>query len=302
MADYYDTLGIQRSANEADIKKAYRKLALKWHPDKNPNNKEEAEAKFKEISEAYEVLSDPEKRKVYDKYGKDGLTGGAGGSGMPGGFHFEFHNPEDIFRQFFGGSDPFAELFGFQNGASQRSRNDPFGMGFGGGSGFTTFSNFSDMGGLGGGFFDGGGSSSFTSFSSGGFGGGGGHRSVTKSIKVVNGERVETKKVVENGKERVEVRKNGKLTSLMVDGKPDDELMAIELSKENGGSSVDGPGFSRSSHRHQHMGHSFHNFPNDINNYYNEDDAIRIATQESLKDHSKRRKKHGSDKKHNKNY
>ncbi|KAI3653788.1 hypothetical protein MP228_001735 [Amoeboaphelidium protococcarum] len=94
--DYYKTLGVDKSANDADIKKAYRKLSLKHHPDRNLDNKEEAEKKFKEISEAYEVLSDSNKRAVYDQFGEEGLKGGgaggaasAGGAGMngfPGGF------------------------------------------------------------------------------------------------------------------------------------------------------------------------------------------------------------------------
>jgi len=70
---YYTILGIQKTAQEGEIKKAYRKLALKWHPDKNPDNKKAAEEKFKEISEAYSVLIDPNKRVIYDKYGKEGL-------------------------------------------------------------------------------------------------------------------------------------------------------------------------------------------------------------------------------------
>ncbi|KAM4623672.1 dnaJ homolog subfamily B member 2-like [Polymixia lowei] len=79
MVEYYHILGVRRDASAEDIKKAYRKLALKWHPDKNPENKEEAEKKFKELSEAYEVLSDANKRSIYDRYGKEGLTGGSGG-------------------------------------------------------------------------------------------------------------------------------------------------------------------------------------------------------------------------------
>jgi DnaJ family protein B protein 4 len=115
--DYYSILGVDRSANEDEIKKAYRKLAIKWHPDKNPNNKELSEKKFKEVSEAYEVLSDPEKRKIYDQFGEEGLKGvppgaepgGASGpqfttfhfgTGRPGGFRPS--NPEDLFKQFFG--------------------------------------------------------------------------------------------------------------------------------------------------------------------------------------------------------
>ncbi len=71
--DYYKVLGVDRQASDQDLKKAYRKLALKWHPDKNPTNRELAENNFKLVSEAYDVLSDSQKRKIYDQYGKDGL-------------------------------------------------------------------------------------------------------------------------------------------------------------------------------------------------------------------------------------
>ncbi|XP_012380647.1 dnaJ homolog subfamily B member 6 isoform X3 [Dasypus novemcinctus] len=116
MVDYYEVLGVQRHASPEDIKKAYRKLALKWHPDKNPENKEEAERKFKQVAEAYEVLSDAKKRDIYDKYGKEGLNGGGGGGSHFNGpfeFGFTFRNPEDVFREFFGGRDPFSfDFFG----------------------------------------------------------------------------------------------------------------------------------------------------------------------------------------------
>ena len=91
---YYEILGVPENASDEDIKKSYRKLAIIWHPDKNPDNIAESEKKFKEISEAYQILSDPEKREMYDLYGEDGLQGGMRESA--------FNNPEDIFKMFFG--------------------------------------------------------------------------------------------------------------------------------------------------------------------------------------------------------
>ena len=109
MTDYYKVLGVSKDASEDEIKKAYRKLALKYHPDRNPDQKDSCDKKFKEISEAYEVLSDSEKRKVYDQFGEEGLKnggmpgGGFGFGGSSGGARFHPSNAEDIFRTFFGG-------------------------------------------------------------------------------------------------------------------------------------------------------------------------------------------------------
>jgi len=105
--DYYEVLGVARDADAAAIKKAYRKLAVKYHPDKNPGDKE-AEERFKELGEAYEALSDPDKRAAYDRYGHAAFSGPAGG-GRGG-----FHDPMDIFSQIFGGSfgGGFEEFFG----------------------------------------------------------------------------------------------------------------------------------------------------------------------------------------------
>ena len=130
--DYYAVLGLSKDASAKDIKKAYRELALKYHPDRvDPSEKEKAQKKFQEIGEAYEILSDPEKKKLYDEGGMngfefDGQGPGASfaGQGFPGGTRtFHFSNANDIFSQFFGTSDPFAAAFGDEGG------------GFGGGPG-----------------------------------------------------------------------------------------------------------------------------------------------------------------------
>ncbi len=116
--DYYEILGVPRDASQEEIKRAYRKLAVKYHPDKNPGDKE-AEEKFKEITEAYAVLSDPEKRKLYDQFGhaafEQGAGGGYSGGYTGGGFNFEGFDLNDafkIFEEVFGGGDIFDSIFG----------------------------------------------------------------------------------------------------------------------------------------------------------------------------------------------
>lgn len=136
-SDYYDILGVGKRASAEEIKKAYRKQALEWHPDRHRDEKEAAERRFKEINEAYQVLSDSQKRSAYDQYGHDaftpgGMPGGFGGAGGPfsqtgrygpftytyrttggnGGnpfVGFDFGDPFDIFEQFFGGGNPFRQ-------------------------------------------------------------------------------------------------------------------------------------------------------------------------------------------------
>ena len=122
--DYYEVLGVSKSAAQDEIKKAYRKLAIKFHPDKNPGDND-AEAKFKEAAEAYEVLSNADKRGRYDRFGHAGMSGAAGGGGFGGGMSMEdiFENFGDIFGSAFGGSfGGFGGFGGFSGGSRQRGR------------------------------------------------------------------------------------------------------------------------------------------------------------------------------------
>jgi DnaJ family protein B protein 6 len=254
--NYYEMLELTKNASEAEIKKAYRRLALKWHPDKNPDNQKEAEKRFKEISEAYEVLSDSNKRQIYDRYGKEGLTRSSGGghnghssssayrdfdfdpfagfgfagSGM-GGFHFR--SPHDIFEEFFGTRNIFDlfddEMFEGRRGANRESSNSKRQRNSNGGPqssmmqaffGFPGLHDFGFGGEPGGGA---GGFSSFTSFSSIGGGGQGGSglvKSTSKSTKMVNGKKIVTTKVIENGVETVITEEDGMVKSKTVNGVP----------------------------------------------------------------------------------
>jgi len=164
--NYYEILGVPRDASLSQIKKAYHMLALKYHPDKNPDNRDDAENKFKEVSEAYDVLSDEKKKAVYDRFGEAGLKGGApGGGGMGrdpdddgsagmggfpgmGGFSsggFTNADAARVFSSFFGSNDPFSgggmQWGSAQGGAGLHSIFENFGMGRGGGF------SFGDMGG-----------------------------------------------------------------------------------------------------------------------------------------------------------
>ena len=114
--DYYEVLGVKKEATADEIRKAYKKLAIKWHPDKNPDNKEEAENKFKEISEAYSVLSDPEKKKEYDNRDTANFKG----------FDFNGFDPFSMFKDFFGHSRNFGGM-GFDDDFDNFGFNNDFG-------------------------------------------------------------------------------------------------------------------------------------------------------------------------------
>ncbi|MCU0621893.1 MAG: molecular chaperone DnaJ [Gemmatimonadales bacterium] len=118
MSEFYRLLGVERDASEADIKKAYRKAAMEWHPDRNRSP--EAEARFKEITEAYEVLRDPEQRAAYDRYGKAGV--GRGGTGGFNYHHVDLSEALNIFMRDFGGFPGFEQMFGGQRAQGEARR------------------------------------------------------------------------------------------------------------------------------------------------------------------------------------
>ncbi|XP_061604768.1 dnaJ homolog subfamily B member 1a [Phyllopteryx taeniolatus] len=126
--DYYKVLGIAKGASEDEIKKAYRKQALRYHPDKNKSAG--AEDKFKAIAEAYDVLSDAKKKDIYDRYGEEGLKGSAGGGGgarSGSAYNYTFHgDPHAMFAEFFGGRGPFDHFFSQNGGDDCMDGADPF--------------------------------------------------------------------------------------------------------------------------------------------------------------------------------
>jgi len=214
---YYKTLGVGKNATDKEIKKAYRKLALKWHPDvcKEKN----AEEEFKKLAEAYEVLSDEKRRKQYDS--PEPMSFFTRGSSGPRSYTYSsqpFTNPFDLFKNFFGDEDPFADsFFGnsmFGNRRSNNNLRDPFGdafgfSSFGSGSGFG-FSDFGNMGNMDG-----------ASFSS------------TSTItKIQDGKEVTIKETVSGNKKTKEVYENNQLVSKIVDGQ---EMLGIGSSARPAG-------------------------------------------------------------------
>lgn len=126
--DYYELLGVSKTATDEELKKAYRRLAKKYHPDANPDNKKEAEAKFKEVNEAYEVLSNPQKRQMYDQYGTADPQAGFGGAGGPFGGQNGYYSYTTSGFDGFDVGDIFGDLgdlFGFGGGRTRRPQNGP---------------------------------------------------------------------------------------------------------------------------------------------------------------------------------
>ncbi|XP_048340473.1 uncharacterized protein LOC125426255 [Sphaerodactylus townsendi] len=218
MVDYYQALDIPQIASSIDIKKAYRKNALKWHPDKNPGNKEYAEKRFKEIAEAYEVLSDSKssapfsfhifcrgyKRNLYDLYGTEGLIGASTGTDLyqstdgTSDLTFTFRDADEVFREFFGEQDPFTQLFDdFSPFVDQDDSISQLII-----PGGVTYSYYS--------YASPGLTDFFTTFGPGAEMGLGFH-SISTTTKCINGKRITTKRIIETGQETVEIDEDGEL-------------------------------------------------------------------------------------------
>merc|ERR1712166_48778 len=200
----YEILGVSRSATNDEIKKAYRKLAMKWHPDKNDNSQESSTV-FQKISQAYETLSDSTKRAQYDRFGRDAPAAPSASDFGAGGFRFDgsgqrFNDPHEVFRQFFGGQDPFGDMFGedeffggrgqqrSRGGQQQRQQTQQHGFGSMGGSMF------------GAGMFGGGGDPFADMFGGGGMGGNMSSFSSFSSSSAPGSSSTSTRTVIQNGK------------------------------------------------------------------------------------------------------
>ncbi|XP_069570745.1 dnaJ homolog subfamily B member 1b [Brachyistius frenatus] len=245
--DYYDILGIKKGASEDDIKKAYRKQALRYHPDKNKSPG--SEEKFKEIAEAYDVLSDPKKKDIYDRFGEEGLKGGGpmgsggggGGSGGvgPGTFSYTFQgDPHAIFSEFFGGRNPFEQFFGGHNGGMNEHMNTDdsftrFGMGPGGMGPSGMGPGGMGPGGMGGGGMGGGGMGGFPRSFSSGMGGMGGHRSVVKKPQdppVIHDLRVTLEEVLSGCTKKMKISRK-RLNPDRQTIRTEDKILEVQIKK-----------------------------------------------------------------------
>ncbi|XP_008940674.1 PREDICTED: dnaJ homolog subfamily B member 8-like [Merops nubicus] len=215
MVNYYKVLGLKKSVSQDDIKKSYHKLALKWHPDKNPNNKVEAENKFKAVTEAYKVLSDPQKRLLYDRSVKESRIprgrSDTGGNNSSFESPYAFHDLDKIFSEDFGGMDTHVPVFwdpfdnirnNSENGhrTSGRGRSSRLFSDFM--EPFTTWDSFSPR-------------KHSTASSAEDTAGQHSVRAVITTTEVTNGKRITTRKIIENGQERTEVEEDDQLFCLL---------------------------------------------------------------------------------------
>ncbi|NXM89073.1 DNJB8 protein, partial [Oenanthe oenanthe] len=206
MVDYYKVLGLQEDASQDDIKKSYHKLALKWHPDKNPKNKAEAEKKFKEIVEAYEILSNPQKRSLYDKSVEESRCRRAGAAAGCDYFcsHHGFPHQEEVF----GGTFPFTCIFlnPFDIRINGENWQSAYGRGGRPREPFEQWNSSCPSG-------------HPTSFFAENTAGPHGVRTVITTTEVINGKTITTRKIIENGQETKEVEEDGQLKSVIINGR-----------------------------------------------------------------------------------
>ena len=195
--DLYGILGVSKTATQKEIKKAYKRQAMKWHPDKNPNNVDEATQKFQEIGEAYEILSDENSRANYDRFGYDGLKNSFRNS------NFKFHDPFSMFESFFDDDSFFANFGHDKDSKTGRKRSHGHSM-------FDEFFKFGDVGG--------GGNTQTFSFSSGFGGGGASFSSMSESTMFVNGKKIRKVSKTQNGKKIEETYENDELVEKIIDG------------------------------------------------------------------------------------
>ncbi|NWS02430.1 DNJB8 protein, partial [Motacilla alba] len=207
MVDYYKVLGLQKNASQEDIKKSYHKMALKWHPDKNPKNKEEAEKKFKELVEAYEILSDPQKRSDYDKSVEESRARrerDAAGYNSFFDSHHGFSHQEEFSERMY----PFTCIFlnPFDIRINDENWQSASGRGGRPREPFMQQNSFCANG-------------HPTSFFVENIHGPYGLRTVITSTEVINGKTITTRRIFEDGQETIDVEEDGQLKSVIINGR-----------------------------------------------------------------------------------